>query len=64
VAARISLGVVGAVGVAILVAWGVRAFVVFAFFAAVAGGAAWAAAVGGGWLTGASANRFRDRDRR
>ena len=62
-AARISMGIVLALGVAILVAWGVRAFVVYAFFAAIAGGIAFGAARGGEWITGASARRFRDHDR-
>ncbi|MGE5691262.1 MAG: hypothetical protein ACM33B_11975 [Pseudomonadota bacterium] len=62
-AARISIAVVLAVAVLLLVTRGLHAFVVFAFFAAVAGGAAFAAGLGGEWLTRASAGRFRDRDR-
>jgi hypothetical protein len=62
-AARISIGVLLALGVAVLAAWGLQAFAVFAFFAVIAGGAAFAAGVGGGWLTGASSGRFRDHDR-
>jgi hypothetical protein len=62
-AARISVGVLLALGLAILVAWGPRALLVYAFFAAVSGGVALAAARGGEWLTGASARRFRDHDR-
>ena len=62
-AARISLALVAGFGLFVLVAWGLRAFVVFAFFAAIAGGAAFAAAGGGEWLTRASRGRFDERGR-
>ena len=62
-AARISLAIVVSVGRAILIAGGFRAFVVFAFFASIAGGVAFAAAGGGEWLTRASRGRFDDRGR-
>ena len=50
-------------GIAIAIAWGLGAFVVYAFFAAIAGAVAFGAAYGGGWLTGASRGRFDRRDR-
>jgi hypothetical protein len=63
VAARISIAVVLAVAVLLLVTRGVQALVVFAFFAAIAGAVAYAAARGGTWLEDSSAGRFRDHDR-
>ena len=50
-----------ALGVAVGVAWGVRALVVYAFFVgipAVVGFGLW---IGGGWLQDASAGRWRRR---
>jgi hypothetical protein len=61
VAARISLLVLLALGLAILVAWGARALFVYGFFAAISGAIAWGAARGGEWVSGASSGRFRDR---
>lgn len=63
VAARISIAVVLAVAILLLVTRGLQALVVFAFFAAIAGAAAYGAARGGNWLEDSSAGRFRDRDR-
>ena len=62
-AAKISLAVIVGLGLAILLAWGVRAFVVFAFFAVIAGGVSFAAAGGGEWLARSSRGRFDDRGR-
>ena len=62
-ARRIVLGVLvlGGVLVAVFAGWNAR--LVSAFFAAIAGGLAFAASVGGGWVEGASRGRFDDRDR-
>ena len=62
-AARISIALVVGLGLAVLLAWGIRAFVVYAFFALIAGGVSFAAAGGGEWLTRASRGRFDDRHR-
>jgi hypothetical protein len=62
-AARISLAIVAGLGLAILLAWGFRAFVVFAFFAVIAAGVSFAAAGGGEWLERSSRGRFDDRGR-
>ena len=53
--------VLGGVLVAIFAGW--NGLLVYAFFAAIAGGLAFAASVGGGWVEGASRGRFDDRDR-
>ena len=53
--------VLGAVLVGIFAGWG--GLVVYLFFAAIAGGLALAAGIGGGWIEGASRGRFDDRDR-
>jgi hypothetical protein len=53
--------VLGAVLVGIFAGWG--GLVVYIFFAAIAGGVAIAASIGGGWIEGASRGRFNRRDR-
>jgi hypothetical protein len=60
VAARIALGVLAAVGVAIGVAWGWGALGVYLFFALIAGVLTLGISCGGGWLTGVSRGRFHD----
>lgn len=57
-AARIALGVVVVLGIAIGIAWGFGALAVYLFFVAVAGVISLGATVGGDWLTGASRGRF------
>ena len=57
-AARIALGVVVAGAVAVGLAWGLGAFAVYVFLAALAGVITLGATVGGDWLTGASRGRF------
>ena len=52
-----------AAGLAILVAWGMRAFAVYTFFVLVAGAGAYGARAGGGWVRDTSRGRFDD-DRR
>jgi hypothetical protein len=49
-------------GVAITLAWGWNALVVYAFFAAISGALGLAAGVGGDWVRDASRGRF-DRKR-
>jgi hypothetical protein len=60
---RIAIGalVLGGVLIGVFAGWG--GLVVYVFLAAIAGGVALAASVGGGWLEGASRNRFDKRDR-
>ncbi|MGH3104298.1 MAG: hypothetical protein ACRDN6_09430 [Gaiellaceae bacterium] len=51
------------VGLAIAVAWGLKALTVYAFFAVLAAILAYATVIGGKWLEDSSRGRFRDRDR-
>jgi hypothetical protein len=60
----VALGSVGVVGVAVTVAWGWRALVVYLFFAAISGALAVAALVGGDWVRDSSRGRFDREDRR
>jgi hypothetical protein len=53
--------VAGGVLIAIFAGWG--GLLVYLFFVAVAGAAAYAAGVGGDWLQRSSRGRFDDRDR-
>jgi hypothetical protein len=53
--------VLGGVLVALFAGW--SGLLVYAFFAAIAGGLAFAASIGGGWVERASRGRFDDRDR-
>ena len=53
--------VLGGVLVALFAGWG--GLLVYGFFALIAGGLAFAAGIGGGWVEGASRGRFDDRDR-
>ena len=57
------MGLLVLAAVAIAVAWGWRALVVFLFFAAISGGLAVAIRVGGDWVRDTSRGRF-DRDDR
>ncbi|HWG56002.1 MAG TPA: hypothetical protein VNT58_05705 [Gaiellaceae bacterium] len=63
-AARISLAVVVLGAVAVAVAWGWRALVVYCFFAGIAAAVSLAAGAGGELLTRGSRRRFDDRGRR
>lgn len=58
VAARIALAVVVLGAAAVGVAYGWRALVVYAFFAAIPAVLVFGAAVGGEWFSGASRGRF------
>ena len=60
---RVVAGAAAAAGLAILAAWGVRAFAVYAFFVLVAGAGAYGARAGGDWVRDTSRGRFDD-DRR
>jgi hypothetical protein len=57
----IVLGALAAVGAAIGIAWGWQALVVYTFLAAVAGGSAFVAGLGGDWMRDVSSRRFEDR---
>ena len=46
--------------IAITIAWGFGALVVYGFFAGLAGALAYAASAGGEWIAGASRGRFDD----
>lgn len=64
-ARRVAIGLLVLVAVAITVAWGWRALVVYLFFAAISGAFAAAALFGGDWARNASRGRFQhDDDRR
>lgn len=58
------LAALAAAAVAIGIAWGGKALVVFAFFAGIAALMAFAMGVGGRWLRDASEGRFDRRNRR
>jgi hypothetical protein len=62
-ALRVGIGLLVVGAVAIVVAWGWRALVVYAFFAAIAGALMLATRVGGDWMRESSRGRF-DRDNR
>jgi hypothetical protein len=64
VAAKIALAVLVLVGVAIGVAWGLGALLVYLFLAGVAGAISYGAGAGGEWLSGASRGRFHRDPRR
>jgi len=57
-AARIALGALVALAVAIGLAWGRGALGVYLFLVLIAGALTFGASFGGGWLTGASRGRF------
>lgn len=57
------LALLAAAAAAIGIAWGAKALVVFAFFAAIAGLMAFAMGLGGRWLRDASEGRFDRRER-
>jgi hypothetical protein len=59
----IALGVVVAVGIAILVAWGWVGFLLYAFLAAVAAVVMWGAGLAGRVTREISRGRFADRER-
>ncbi|MBA2615054.1 MAG: hypothetical protein H0U90_04635 [Actinobacteria bacterium] len=61
---RVVLALVLVGGVAAVVFGGWDALIVYAFFAAIAGGLAYGAAIGGGWIEGLSRSRFDRDDRR
>ena len=63
-AARIAVVVLVAVGIAIGLAWGFEALLVYLFLAAVAGAISFGASAGGDWLSGASRGRFHREPRR
>jgi hypothetical protein len=63
VALRVGLGLLVLGGVAIALAWGWNALVVYAFFAAISGGLGLAAGVGGDWIRDSSRGRFDRKDR-
>ena len=62
-ARRVGLGLLVLGGVAIALAWGWSALVVYAFFAAISGGLGLAAGIGGDWIRDASRGRFDRKDR-
>lgn len=57
-AVLVTLFLLGSVGLAILVAWGGQAFLVYLFFAVVAAALAVGLRVSGGWWEDASRGRF------
>ena len=61
---RILLAAVVALGAVVAATLGARAAFVYAFFAAIAVGLAYAAAAGGDWVRDASRGRFDDREGR
>ena len=62
-ASRIAIAALVTAGLAILVAWGLHAALVYLVLAVLAGGLAYAGGVGGDWLRESSRGRF-ERDRR
>lgn len=63
-ARRIALGVVLALGLVVLLAWGLDGLLVYLVFAAVAAAVTYAAGSGGEWLERSSRGRFDDDRRR
>ena len=64
VAAKIVFAVLVLVGVAIGVAWGLGALLVYLFLAGIAGAISFGVGAGGEWLSGASRGRFHRDPRR
>ena len=62
-ALRIGIALLVLGGVAIALAWGWNALVVYAFFAAISGGLGLAAGVAGDWVRDTSRGRFDRKDR-
>ncbi len=62
-ALRIGLGLLVLGALAVTLAWGWDALVVYAFFAAISGGLGLAAGVGGDWVRDASRGRFDRKNR-
>jgi hypothetical protein len=62
-AAIVTLLLLGGVGLAILVAWGVQAFLIYMFFALVAVVIAVGLRISAGWWEDVSRSRFDRRDR-
>jgi hypothetical protein len=59
----VTWGVLAAGGIAIAIAWGFGALVVYVFLAGFTGVVTYAAGLGGEWLQEASRRRFEDRHR-